>query len=65
MSLAHVSLGKVAAWAVSGIAALIFAGSASAALLGLLHLRRSCITPLTLRCAADLVLLVPILCLAR
>ena len=47
------------------IAALIFAGSASAALLGLLHLRRSCITPLTLRCAADLVLLVPILCLAR
>jgi hypothetical protein len=47
------------------ISALIFAGSGSAALLGLLDLRRSCIAPLTLRCAADLVLLVPILCLAR
>jgi hypothetical protein len=45
------------------IAALIFAGSASAVLLGLLDLRHSCITPLTLRCAADLVLLTPILCL--
>jgi hypothetical protein len=47
------------------ISALILAGSASAALLGLLDLRRSGIPPLTLRCAADLVLLVPILCLAR
>jgi hypothetical protein len=47
------------------IAALIFAGSASAALLGLLDLRRSRITPLTLRCAADLVLLVPIFCLVQ
>jgi hypothetical protein len=47
------------------ICALIFAGSASAALLSLLDLRRGRIAPLTLRCAADLVLLVPILCLAR
>ena len=47
------------------ISALIFAGSASAALLGLLDLRRSRITPLTLRCAADLVLLVPIFCLVQ
>ena len=47
----------------SRISALILAGSASAALLGLLDLRRCRITPLTLRCAADLVLLTPILCL--
>jgi hypothetical protein len=45
------------------IAAVIFAGTASASLLGLLDLKRSRITPLTLRCAADLVLLAPILCL--
>jgi hypothetical protein len=45
------------------IAAEIFAGTASASLLGLLDLKRSRITPLTLRCAADLVLLAPILCL--
>jgi hypothetical protein len=45
------------------ISAPILAGSASAALLGMLDLGRNRIAPLTLRCFADLVLLAPILCL--
>ncbi|MDE3199528.1 MAG: hypothetical protein KGN79_01305 [Acidobacteriota bacterium] len=42
------------------IAMLFITGSVSAALLGLLHLARVRIAPLTLRMAADLVLLVPV-----
>ncbi|MGO9434663.1 MAG: hypothetical protein ACLP00_10255 [Terracidiphilus sp.] len=45
--------------------ALFLAGSASAFLLALFDIRRSRLTPLALRCAADLVLLTPILCIAR
>jgi hypothetical protein len=45
--------------------ALFFAGSLSAISLALLDRGRSRFTPLALRCAADFVLLTPILCFAR
>ncbi|HWA95524.1 MAG TPA: hypothetical protein VG844_13060 [Terracidiphilus sp.] len=44
---------------------LFLTGSVSAALLGLLHVTRARIAPLTLRMAADLVLLVPIVLVIR
>jgi hypothetical protein len=47
------------------ISAMYLAGAASAALLGTLDVVRGRLTPLALRCAADLVLLTPMLCLFR
>lgn len=49
------------------IAALLLAGSISAGLLAILHILRNRLTPITLRAAADLVLLTPLvlLCLPR
>jgi len=43
----------------------LIAGAASALLLGVLDRRREKLTPVSLRCAADLVLLTPIVCLFR
>jgi hypothetical protein len=47
------------------VSAQLLAGSSSAALLGALDVGRGRLTPLALRCAADLVLLTPMLCLLR
>lgn len=48
-----------------GLALLSAACAASALLLGLLHRQRDRLTPLASRCAADLVLLTPLICLMR
>jgi hypothetical protein len=48
-----------------GLALLLAACAASALLLGLLHRQRDRLTPLASRCAADLVLLTPLICLMR
>jgi hypothetical protein len=54
-----------AALFVPRLSILLAACAASALLLGLLDLQRGRLTPLTLRCAADLVLLAPIICLVQ